>query len=192
VLLKLFGAAVAILLLRPRRWSNEAIAGILALLWAWMGAAYHLWQFSAVNPAAYLFAGLSLMQGALFAWEGVLRRRLRFEAARGGRFLVGAGLLAYALLVYPQLSGLLGHHYPAMPTFGLPCPTTVFTIGVLVFLAAPYPRYVLLLPLVWCAVGTAAVFLFGLPQDLGLTVAGAVGVGLLLRRQSVAWWGPSA
>lgn len=27
-----------------------------------------------------------------------------------------------------------------LPTFGLPCPTTLFTIGLLAFVVSPYPR----------------------------------------------------
>jgi hypothetical protein len=48
----------------------------------------------------------------------------------------------------------------------LPCPTTIFTIGVLCFLATPHPRYVLLTPILWSVVGTQAAFLFGVHQDL--------------------------
>jgi hypothetical protein len=189
IVLKVLAAAVAVLLLRPQRWSNEAIAAVLALLWGWMGLAYHLLHFSGINPAATVFAGLCLAQALLFAWEGLVRRRMRFEQAHGVRFAAGATLIVYALLVYPQLSGLLGHHYPAAPTFGLPCPTTIFTVGVLVFLAPPYPRSVLVLPILWCIVGATAVFLLGMPEDLGLIIAGMVGVVLLTRHQAAFRWG---
>jgi hypothetical protein len=60
---------------------------------------------------------------------------------------MGAALVAFALIVYPVLSRLLGHEYPAVPTFGLPCPTTIFTVGVLLFAKAALPRSVLVVPL---------------------------------------------
>lgn len=68
-----------------------------------------------------------------------------------------------------------------MPTFGLPCPTTVFTIGLLAFLKRPYPRSVFIVPILWCLVGFQAAFLLGVPQVLGLLVAGVIGAILLAR-----------
>jgi Family of unknown function (DUF6064) len=188
IVLKVLAAAVAVLLLRPQRWSNEAIAAALAFLWGWMGVVYHLLHFSSIDPAANWFAALFLVQALVFVWEGVVRRRMRFEPAHGARFVAGAALIVYPLLVYPQLSGLLGHYYPAAPTFGLPCPTTIFTVGVLVFLAPPYPRRVLVVPILWCILGTAAVFLLEMPEDLGLAAAAIVGAALLLRKQAASWW----
>jgi hypothetical protein len=68
-----------------------------------------------------------------------------------------------------------------MPTFGLPCPTTLFTIGLLACLVPPYPRSTLVVPVLWCLVGAQAAFLLGVPQDLGLLVAAAVGAFLIVR-----------
>jgi hypothetical protein len=88
----------------------------------------------------------------------------------------GATLVLYALLVYPLLGTLLGHRFRAVPTFGLPCPTTIFTIGILLFAAAPVPRSVFIVPVLWAAVASAAAFQFGALQDLGLLPAGFAGV----------------
>jgi hypothetical protein len=189
IALKVLGAAVAVLLLRPRPWSNGVIAVALTVLWVWTGVAYHLWHFSAINPAADVFGAGAILAGALFAWHGPVRGRLRFEQATGVRFFVGTALIVYALLVYPQLSGLFGHHYPFTPTFGVPCPTTIFTVGVLVFMSSPYPRSVLVIPVLWCALGSVAGFALGMLQDLGLLVAGGVGAVLAFRRQAPSWRG---
>ena len=75
----------------------------------------------------------------------------------------------------------MGHRYPAFPTFGLPCPTTLFTIGLLAFLVTPYRRTVFVVPVLWCFVGSQAAFAFDLQADLGLTVAGGVGLALMMR-----------
>lgn len=189
VVLKVIAAIIAVLLLRPQRGSNVLIAAMLALLWSWTGIAYHLLFFARINPATPLFAALWLAGALLLVWEGIVRRRLRFEAPRGVRFALGAALIVYALLVYPQLSGLLGHVYPASPTFGAPCPTAIFTLGVLVFMASPYPRSVLVVPVIWCLIGTVAAFALGMLQDLGLAAAGAVGAVMLVRHQAAFWWG---
>ncbi len=162
-------------------WSGVAIAASLALLWAWLGIGYHLAWFTRINPLAWGFAALSLAGALVFAWHGLARRTLRFGAVRRPRAIVGIALLVYALLAYPVWSHLGGHRYPEMPTFGLPCPTTMFTFGMLAFLLPPYPRGVLVVPILWSAVGTQAAFLLEVPQDLGLGFAGIAGLVWLRR-----------
>jgi hypothetical protein len=66
-----------------------------------------------------------------------------------------------------------------MPTFGLPCPTTLFTIGVLAFLVVPHPRSPLAVPVLWCLIGFQAAFFLDVPQDLALLVAAALGMLLM-------------
>jgi hypothetical protein len=165
----------------PRRWSGVGISAILAFLWAWMGLAYHLAFFAAINALAYVFSALSVIASGVFVWQGIVRRRLEFRFARSVRTAVGAVLVVFALAVYPVWSAYAGHNYPAMPTFGLPCPTAMFTIGLLALLVRPYPRSPLVMPLLWCLVGAQAAFLLGVPQDLSLLVAAAVGTVLIGR-----------
>jgi hypothetical protein len=92
----------------------------------------------------------------------------------------------YALLVYPALSMVTGHHYPEMPTFGLPCPTTIFTVGVLALAKPPVPRVVLIVPILWSLIGVQAAFLLGVPQDLALGVVAIVGSWLMVGQATVA------
>jgi len=167
----------------PRRWSGATVSAILAFLWLWMGLAYHLAFFTSINPLAYVFAAISVAGGLIFLWYGVVRRSLRFQLARNTRGVVGIALVVYALAAYPAWSAYAGHHYPALPTFGLPCPTTIFTIGVLAFAVPPYPRAPLIVPVLWCMVGSQAAFLLGVPQDSGLVVAALAGVVLLVRNK---------
>ena len=170
-------AALGLVFVR-RRHSGRLIAAILALLWLWMGGVYHLAYFRPVNPAASLFGGAFLLAAAAFAWEGVVRRRLRFEPRPDAAGAVATVLLAYALVMYPLLAMLLGHGYPAMPTFGLPCPTTIFTLGMLALLRPPYPGHVLAVPVLWTLVGVQAALLLGIYEDFGLIFAGAAGLWL--------------
>lgn len=51
----------------------------------------------------------------------------------------------------------------------------------LAFAVPPCPRAAVLVPVLWCFVGVQAAFLLGVPQDLGLLVAVAVGIFLLAR-----------
>jgi len=178
VLILLAIVAVGLCIWR-RPHTDRLISGILGLLWAWTGIAYHLIYFTAINKAAFGFGAVFLVGSGAFVWAGVVKGQLAFTSTKTIGRILGGILVAYALLVYPALSVMLGHSYPTMPTFGLPCPTTIFTIGMLCFLAAPFPRYILVAPILWSAVGSQAAFLFGVYADFGLLVAGIVAVYLL-------------
>jgi hypothetical protein len=180
--LVLLGLSAFVALVVRRRDSDRVISAILAGLWAWMGIVYHLMYFRAVNPAATFFGAAFLAAAAIFAWTGVVRRQLVFDGEQRWRRVAGHALIAYALVGYPVLSAMLGRAFPQLPTFGLPCPTTLFTLGMLAFLSAPFPRYVFAIPISWAFVGTQAAFLLGMYEDLGLLAAGLVGVWLVFDR----------
>jgi hypothetical protein len=183
VLLVTLAVAAVVLVTFPQRWSDVAISLILATLWAWLGLVYHLAFFTPINPLAYAFAAISVAGGAVLFWHGVIKRRLVFRWIAGVRSRLGLGLVAFALVVYPVWSATSGHAYPTLPTFGLPCPTTLFTIGMLAFVSAPYPRGPLIAPVLWCFVGAQAAILFDVHADLGLIIAGIFGIVLVLRSQ---------
>ncbi len=186
-------AVITIVMMLRRRASSDRIAsGLLAFLWIWLGLAYHLAFFSSINPAAYGFAALSVVGGLVFLWQGVVRSRIQFRRLGGWRPLLGGALVVYALVLYPLWLWAAGHAYMATPTFGLPCPTTLFTIGVLAFAYPTSPRSVYLVPVLWCVVGVQAAFLLGVTQDLGLALAGVVGLVLIVRsRGTIATTEPS-
>jgi hypothetical protein len=164
----------------PRRGSDRFIAVALGGLWLWTGVVYHGMFFSPINPIAPLFGAVSVAGGLAFMWTGLVRDRLRFSA--GGWWAgVGYALQAYALLAYPFLTMAGGHAYPAMPTFGLPCPTTIFTVGTLAFLPPGSPASVLVAPVLWSIVGVQAAFLLGVTPDLALLPAGVAALALLVR-----------
>lgn len=175
--LVLNGAALAAVALLAFGW-HRAIAAVLAALWAWAGIAYHLVFFLPINPAAALFGAAFLAAAAVFAWHGVVRGRLRFEPRRSARCAAGYALIAYALVVYPLASFLLRGGPAAAPSFGLPCPLTIFTLGMLAFVGSPYPRVVLLVPVLWTLVGSQAALGLRVYEDFGLLAAGAAGLWL--------------
>ena len=191
ILLVALAVVAVALVVVPRRWSGAGISSILAFLWAWLALAFHLAFFAGINPGAYVFAGVSLAGAVIFLWQGVLRRQLEFRVVRSFRTVVGLILIVFALIMYPVWSHYAGHLYPAIPSFGLPCPTTIFTVGMLAFLVAPYPRSPFVVPVLWCLVGVQAAFFLGVPQDLGLGIAGIVGIVLLARSRALVAGAPS-
>jgi hypothetical protein len=93
-----------------------------------------------------------------------------------GRTVAGGALVVYALAIYPLLGYLAGHRYPATLTFGAPCPTTIFTLGLMFFLCPPFPRTIAVIPLLWTGVGSIAAFKLRVLQDFGLLAAGVLGI----------------
>lgn len=191
LLLVLAGSAV-ILVMRPCSWSGVGVSVILAILWAWMGLAYHLAFFTSISPPAYAFAAVFMVGALVFFWQGVVQRRLEFRWQAGARGVTGLVLVVYALVVYPAWSHFAGQPYLETPTFGLPCPTTIFTMGLLACLVRPYPRSIFLVPVLWSLVGVQAAFLLAVPQDLGLAVVAAVGLVLISRARSPTAYSPAS
>jgi len=177
-------AAAFFLIFVSRSWASIAISLTLAFFWAWLALTYHLLFFARINLLAYAFSGLSFIGAFIFLWQGVIRHRLRFAWRADARSSIGVALVVFALLVYPAWSLSAGHRYPAQPTFGLPCPTTIFTVGLLAFLVPPYPRSPFIVPVLWSAIGTQAAFLLDVPQDLSLIAAAVVGLVLLARSRA--------
>jgi hypothetical protein len=171
---------VVVALAGARRSPARLALWSLGLLWLWVGLAYHLAFFTAINPAARLFAGLSVAAAITFGWAAC-RQRSPAPPAIGARRAVGWLLLAYALVGYPVVGLLAGQRYPAFPTFGLPCPLTIFTFGVLL-LVPGLPRAVIVLPLLWSAIGSLAAFRFGVVEDYGLSLAALAALTLTLQR----------
>jgi uncharacterized protein DUF6064 len=136
--------------LRPRRGTRVVPPLVLALFWIWIGAAYHIRHFRAINPAAVAFGVPFVVQGALFLWCGVIRLGLDLRLRPGLAGSMGTLLVAYALVLYPMLGHALGHRLPAVPSFGVtPCPTVIFTFGLLLWADQKLPGYLLVIPSLW-------------------------------------------
>jgi hypothetical protein len=162
---------------RPAR--GRLVVGYLGFLWIWMAIAYHWVFFRPINPAATGFGALFMIQGLGLLWYA-WRRTIALDPGNGGAGLFGWALVAYALVLYPILGTVLGHEYPAHPTFGLPCPTTIFTIGILLWVRGKVPWGLLVVPAIWSIIGFSAVRYFGVLEDAVLPLAGLVGSGAIL------------
>ncbi|MCC7425377.1 MAG: hypothetical protein IT557_00585 [Alphaproteobacteria bacterium] len=178
--------ALAPLLRRDRAGVASAVAaGALALLWAVNATAYHLAFFTRINPAAWGFGALFLAQAAVFAMLGVAGSRLRFAWRGGAAGLAGAVAILYALVAYPLIGWALGHGWPGAPVFGMaPCPTVIFTIGLLLCAERPLPALAAVIPLLWAVIGGSASWLLSVPEDLGLPAAGLALLARLLAERA--------
>lgn len=185
----LLGGASVAMLFRPSRTAALFISLVLAAMWLVNGLGYHWTFFRAINPAAALFAAVFVVQATLLAVLSLLNTDLRFTARRDTRSAMGFMLVLFAAILYPLWGWVAGHAWPRMPAFGVaPCPTTIFTIGMLLMGSWRVVRWLLILPGLWAAVGGSAAILLGVPQDFALlaslvvlilfAVARLAGVGL--------------
>lgn len=179
--LVLYALAIILLVLVGRRAPNadRYSNAILAFFWLWMGFVYHLVFFTTINKAAYGFGSLFIIQSGLFLYYGISRHCLAYRFSRSLYSIAGIFLIAYALIFYPLIGYFSAHAYPYAPTFGLPCPTTIFTIGLLLSNDEKLPVPVMIIPILWSILGFFAAFSFGIREDLVLPLAGLL---LLLSR----------
>jgi hypothetical protein len=173
-LLWLVSAALAVQWLRGRA-SDRFLAILLAAHWLWAGLLYHLMFFSRINPAARLFGAVFIIEALALAWAAVRGRKLVFERPRGWHGAVAALLVAISL-AYPFTGLAFGLNFPRMPTFGVPCPTALLTVGLLVSTRSLVGRLLLVVPVLWCIVGSSAALLLGIRADLALALAAVAGL----------------
>ncbi len=183
IVLTLLAVGMIVAAILKTRRSSTVVALMLGLLWLWTGIVYHIAFFAGINPAAYLFAVLCVIQALLFIWFGVIKNRLSWVPAVDLYGITGALFLLYALVVYPLLGIAFGHTFPRSPTFGLPCPTTIFTFGLLLWSERTFPKWLLPIPFLWAMIGSQAALALGVDEDTGLFVAGVLGASMLAFRK---------
>jgi hypothetical protein len=163
-------AVIVALRLSARRSHDRWVSALLVGHWAWSAVAYHVAFFTRINPAAWLFAALFLSQAVLLFRVGVVQRRLSFAPWGNAWAPLAWGLIAYSL-AYPAINAIDHRSLWRIPTFGLPCPTTILTAGVLM-LATPQSWSLSTVPVIWSAIGGSAAFLLGVRADVALPIAG--------------------
>lgn len=180
VVLYLLALFIIYLSINKKKWSNKAISTVLSILWLWMGLVYHILFFTSINKVAYFFGILFILQGGLFLWNGVYHDKLEFKLTKSINGFVGVVLMAFALIIYPVIGYYLGHQYPASPTFGLPCPTTIFTFGMLLTLQDKYSKMIYVIPFIWAVIGSSAALSLGIKEDISLMVSGLIVITVLI------------
>lgn len=186
VLAYALGIAMVAGLWHRSRIAGAFIAASLAAMWLWTGIAYHWMHFAAINPAAFGFGALFVLQGLLLA-HAAARGKLRFGPPEGVLPGLGLALVSYAALLYPLFGWIAGHAYPAMPMFGIaPCPLVIFTFGMLLLATNHVSRWLMVIPVAWSLVGGSAAFLLGVPQDWLLLFSGLSVLAIVLRERRLA------
>ena len=162
--------------------SDRIILLILIFFWFWMGIVYHILFFSSINPLAYAFGVLFIIEACLLVYLGIIKKQAGFSLTKDMYTLIGLIFIVYAMIIYPVIGTAAGHGYPRLPTFGLPCPTTIFTFGIFLLSDKKFPLPLLVIPLIWSMIGFFAALSLGITEDYMLLVAGVVGTVLIIMK----------
>lgn len=165
----------------PQKHLRQFAFAALAVLWAFTGIGYHYLFFTTINPLAPVFAAFFVLQAVLFSASAIRPGDLTLQIGRDFRTAAGLITIIYALLIYP-ISGIwAGHGLMMGPMFGVaPCPTTIFTIGILLLARGRWVVWLSIIPFLWSLIGLAAAVQLGIPEDLAMPVAGAILAAVLV------------
>jgi hypothetical protein len=180
----LLGLAAVVLAIWKVPNSHRAISAILGVFWLWVGVVFLAWYYRAINGTVAVGFGMLLaLQGLFFIYSGAIQGKMHFSAGPQWGKLTGALFMIYALIIYPVLGALMGHGYPLSPLFGVaPCPTTIFTFGILLWTDGKLPRYLLVIPFIWSVFGVGAALALGIYEDFALPLSGVVASLIILMR----------
>ena len=170
---------VAVILLAATARSRAAFV-LLALAWVWVGVAWHLATFAGINLAAPLYGAFFVLQGALLAWTAA-RGRLGLRYQGRVRDGIGLGLAVGSLLAYPLLDRLSGVPWAAVRLPGVdPCPTALFTLGILLLADRRSAAGLMALPVLWTLVAGATGWAVAIGRDQVLPLLGLAALVLAL------------
>lgn len=169
--------SVIILLLKK---NNTVIVNgaLLIILWLWTGIIYHILYFSKINKAAYIFGAIFIIQAILFFVEFKIKKRILFNSSNLLKLIFGYFFILFGLIIYPSIGLISGKNIEFTISFGLPCPSVIFTFGILMLAGKSLPKYLLFIPTIWTFIGFFAALNFGVYQDIFLPVSAVSGIVL--------------
>lgn len=177
------GAAILVLAFAERpAWRGRAIAALLAAAWLFVAWAWHLERYGAINFAGRWFALAFAIQALLLVGAGVFRDGLRLAPRSHPAAILGMALFAFALAIQPLIGPLAGREWASAELFGLaPDPTAVGTLGLLVS-AERIRWWLLVVPLLWCAITGLTLWTMDAPDAFVTPLAGAIAIALAVWR----------
>jgi hypothetical protein len=146
-----------IALLFALRGNKRMALALLAPAWLTSGIIFHWTYYAELNWAAPWFGWGFIAQAALLLAVGFFAGSIKTqEPARGLSTWIGTNVALVSLLGYPLIAATIGPGLSHAETYGLhPDPTAIATLGVLpILLRGPTLWLSLLIPILWCAIGS--------------------------------------
>ena len=170
------GLAIFALALSRSPFAGRAVPLLLSLVWAWVAWAFLYERYATINWAAPYFAAAFAVQSILLLAASA-GNWLSYERQTILRCKLGLGLLGFAIFIQPLLGPLLGRSWSELELFGLaPDPTVIVTLGALALADGRARWPLLVVPLLWCAIGGMTLYAMQAPDALLLPAAGLLSV----------------
>lgn len=183
ILLVLAGIVCVLLINTEILHKNKIIGGYIGVLWIWIGIAYHIGYFTLINPAAYIFGILFILQGLFTLFETFRGQKLQFKIDGGIIDYFAYFILFFAIIIYPILLYFLENSIYTTITLGLPCPSTILTFGFFMLSTRSFTKYLLIIPGIWTIIGTSAAFNFGVYPDYMMLITAIIATVYLFGRK---------
>jgi hypothetical protein len=178
----ILGIAALFFAFKETKYSSRIISAILAFFWLWVGIAFSLMYVSKIWKLNIVTGILFIIQAILFLIVGVFKPNIPFRFRPDVYGVIGIIFIAYAIIGYPIIEYFLGRSYSQFLYIGIvPCPTTVFTFGLLLWMAKKLPKYILIIPFIISLDGILAIPL-GVYEDIGMVIAGLLGTFMIIYR----------
>jgi hypothetical protein len=169
--------------LTPTKYSAKIVSSILSLFWLFTGIVFCFIYWAPTHIFGYIFGICCTVQGLFFLYY-LIRSDITIDPQDKSYKLIGILFVLYAIIGYQVFGYYLGHIYPKFFAVGLvPCPTTIFTIGVFLMMNTKIPIKYVAIPFVISLGGFLAAY-NGIYEDIGLIILGVWGIILIIKRNS--------
>ena len=165
-----FGILALILLFSDKKHKNMFTGTLLGVFWIWMGLAYYLTFFTGISKAGIGFALLFLFEG-IYLIYATFRLKIEFTFKRSVSNYLALFFIIFGIFLYPIIGYIRGEELLRTISLGLPCPTTIFTLGFLMFCKDKAARTLIIIPTVWSIIGISAALNFNITQDFLMVIA---------------------
>ena len=166
---------------KSTNYSPRIVLSVLAFLWLFNGIIFCFLFWAPSHIFSYIFGVFCILQGILFLFS-LKKSDITIGSANKTYTIIGILFVLYATIGYQIFGYFLGHIYPIFFPAGLvPCPTTIFTIGIfLIINNIPIKYYVI--PFIIAFGGFLPAY-YGIYEDAGLIISGILGTILLIQRE---------
>lgn len=170
ILIFFAGCFLLYLIYTKKKNPNKIIGYLLGCIWLWAGIVYHISFFTEINKAAYIFGSIFIIQGIIFI-TSTYHGKLLFEFTNTLEKQISLFFITFGLIIYPLIGFILEKSVVHTISLGLPCPTTIFTCGLLGLQLGNIKKYLLIIPAIWSFIGLFAAISMGVYQDFVMPVA---------------------
>jgi len=181
----MLGCTIAALAWRRPNWSGRVISAILALSWLWIAWAFHLQRLADIHWVATYFAAGFAIQAILIIWTGVIKDRFVINPIGSAIQTLGFSIFIFALFVQPFLTVFFGSNWGQAELYGIaPDPTVTGTIGVLLLTNIRKHWWLIIIPVVWCIVNGATLWVLESMNFFVLVVTGFLALFAIIWKTS--------